>query len=426
MTTEQEQRRSASRQRLAWTVLLTSFAICMILTVAVPVTVNAYLQNATKFLTVTVQANQGTVGIDDASDVRQAVLVGQPGKTIEPGASILTDATATALVSIFLPDSDRVLSRLQVYGSSTVTLEQADTPRFALSDAGQELSLDLETGRIRLTVPEFEERPLLLTVTTPQSKITIETPGQYSIIATNAETQVTVQDGLAHVVALDYYVDLDPDERTVVPNDGIPSIPLGTERNLIQNGDFSERWAKWQQSVWEIELSDQPEGQIDVVSSNGESVLYVVREGSGHADVKVRQSVNQDVADFTSLDLQLTFRVVGQSLDVCGIQGSECPVFVRVNYIDQFGSKRTWQHGFYAQGIAGTDETPDTCVFCSVVQSSHDLVTLGQVQFYDVDLVEALARQSVPPISFVESVELVVSGHSFEVEIVEVALIGDE
>jgi hypothetical protein len=425
MTTEREQRSSAGRQRLGWTVLLGSFAICMILTVAVPFTVNAFLQNATKFLTVAVQANQGTVGIDDASDVRQAVLVGQPGKTIEPGASILTDATATALVSVFPPDSERLLSRVQVYGNTTVMLEQADTPRFDLSDSGRELHLDVATGRIRLTVPELAERPYVVTVTTPQGKITIETPGQYSITATNANTQVTVQDGLAHVVALDHYVDLDPGERSLIPTGEIPSIPLGTERNLVKNGDFGDGWSRWQQYAWEIERTDQPAGQIDVADIDGVSTLSVRRQGEGHADVKVRQVINQDVNDFSALSLQLTFRILGQSLGVCGVQGSECPLFVKINYLDQTGANRTWQRGFYGAGTV-TEETPDTCAFCGVVQSPHDLVTLGQVQFFDVSLLEELARLGVPPISFIESIELVASGHSFDVEIVEVALIGDE
>lgn len=423
--TEQERRSNTYRQRLGWTVLLGGFVICMILTVAIPITANAFLQNATKFLAVAVQANQGTVGIDDASDVRQAVLVGQSGQIIEPGASILTDATATALVSVFLPDSDILLARMQVYGNTTMTLEKADTPRFEMSDAGKTLHLDLETGRMRLTVPEFEERPFLVTITTPQGKTTIESPGQYSLTATNAETQVIVHDGLAHVVALDHYVDLDPDERTVIPNDGIPSIPLGTERNLVQNGDFANSWSHWQQFVWEIERPDQPKGQIDVETIDGVPTLFVRRNGIGHADVKVRQSLNQNVNDFSTLSLQLTFRILGQSLGVCGIRGSECPLFVKINYLDQAGITRTWQRGFYAVGTI-TDDNPDACVSCNVVQSSHELVTLDQVQFFDLNLLEEVARLGVPPISIIESVELVASGHSFDVEILEVALLGAE
>jgi hypothetical protein len=425
MTTERERRTNTNRQRLGWTILLGSFTICMVLTVAVPFSANAFLQNATKFLTVSVQANQGTVGIDDASDVRQAVLVGQPVQSIEPGASILTDATATALVSVFLPDSETLLARMQVYGNTTATLEKANTPRFGVSDAGKEIHLDLETGRIRLTVPEVEERPFLITITTPQGKTTIETPGQYSLTATNAETQVIVHDGLAHVVALNHYVDLDPEERTVILNDGIPSIPLGTERDLVQNGNFDNGWSHWQQYVWEIERPEQPEGQIEVGTNAGVSMLHVSRQGAGHADVKVRQTVNQDVNDFSALSLELTFRIIGQSLGVCGIQGSECPLFVKMNYHDQTGIARTWQRGFYAAGTI-SDDTPDTCAFCSVVQSPHNVVALDQVQFFDLNLLEELARLGVPPISIIESVELVTSGHSFEVEVLEVALIGVE
>ncbi len=425
MTTEQERRHNTNRQRVGWTILLGSFAICMILTVAVPFSANAFVQNSTKFLTVAVQANQGTVGIDDASDVRQAVLVGQPGQTIEPGATILTDATATALVSVFLPDSGKLLARTQVYGNTTVTLEKASTPRFGVSDTGQAIHFDLETGRMRLTIPAIEERPFLVTVTTPQGKTTIESPGQYSLTANNAETQVIVHDGLAHVVALNHYVDLDPDERTIIPNDGIPSIPLDTERNMIHNGDFDGGWSQWQQFVWEIERADQPEGLIEVGTNDGVSMLYVARQGEGHADVKVRQSINQDVNDFSTLSLELTFRIVSQSLGVCGIQGSECPLFVKINYRDQTGIARTWQRGFYASGVV-SDDTPDTCAFCSVVQSPHDLVTMDQVQFFDLNLLEELARLGVPPISIIESVELVASGHSFEVEVLEVALIGAE
>jgi hypothetical protein len=167
------QQSNSTRQRLAWMVLLSSFTICVVFTIAVPLTVNAYLQNATKFLDVVVLANQGTVGIEDASDMRQAVLVGEPGQKVEPGVNILTDATATALVAVSLPDTEQTLARLQVYGNTTVTLVKADMPRFAMSDAEQDLYLDLEGGRLRLTIPESGERPLLVIVTTPQGKVTL-------------------------------------------------------------------------------------------------------------------------------------------------------------------------------------------------------------------------------------------------------------
>lgn len=426
MATGREQRSNASRQRLAWTVLLSSFTACVILTVAVPFSVNAYLQNATQFLNVTVQANQGTVGIDDVSDVRQAVLVGQPGQTIEPGASILTDATATALVSIFPPDSELLLSRLQVYGNTTVTLEQADSPRFTLSDGGQKLHLDLETGRIRLIVPEFEERPLLILITTPHGKVTIETAGQYSITATNAETQVAVQDGRAHVVAQGHFVDLDPGERSVIATGSIPSIPLGAERNLIQNSDFSEGWDRWRQYVWDVELANQPAGQVDVTEINGVPTLYVHREGSGHAGVEVRQTINQPVTDSETLILEVDFRIVSQSLDVCGSVGSECPLMIRIDYEDTNGNNQVWLQGFYAKGAGGLEGTPDLCETCPSPRFVHQRVVPDQIVSYRFNLKDDLQLQAFLPPRRINSISLLVSGHSFEVEVLRVDMLVEE
>lgn len=414
------------RQRLAWAILLSSFFVCLAITVAVPLTANAYVQKATEFLNVTVQANKGTVGIDDTTDVSRAVRAGEPGQQIVPGASVRTDSIASALILMFPPDEDRLMARLQLYGNTLLAVEQAETPRFKASDAAQTIELSLEGGRLHLSLPEFGERPLQTTIITPQGAVTLSEPGQYSIIVNNEETQVAVQDGSAQVAAANRLIELTADQRSVIPTGEAPSRPLATERNLIQNGDFNDGWNQWRQHVWDVERSDQPAGHIDVETINGVPTLYIRREGVGHADVRVLQIINQDVTDFASLELQLTFRIVGQTLGVCGIQGSECPLFLRVDYNDQTGVNRIWQHGFYSVGDVVEGETPDTCVSCALVQSAHDPVTMGQVQFYEVDLSDELARQGVPPINFIKSLELVASGHSFEVEVVEVAVMAEE
>ncbi len=420
------QQNGLDRQRLAWALLLGSFFVCLALTVTIPIAANTYIQKATESLNVTVQANKGTVGIDHMTDVSRAVRAGEPGQQILPGNSIRTDAVASALISISPPDEERLLARLQLYGNTVLTVNQAQTPRFQASDAAQTIELELEGGRLHLSLPEVGERPLQTIVVTPQGQIAINEPGQYSFIVDNEETQVAVQDGRAHVAAAGQSIDLTTDQRSVIPTEGTPSAPLPTERNLIQNGDFSAGWNQWRQHVWDVERSDQPAGHIDVETINGEPTLYIRREGVGHADVRVLQIINQDVTDFASLELQLTFRIVGQTLGVCGIQGSECPLFLRIDYDDQTGVNRIWQHGFYSVGEVIEGETPDTCISCALVQSAHDPVTMGQVQFYEVDLSDELARQGVPPISFIKSLELVASGHSFEVEVVEVAVMAEE
>ena len=418
-----EEKSKVERQRMAWAVLLGSFFICMVITIAVPFTANALVQNLTESLAILVQSNQGTVGIENSTGDRSALLAGED-VLIGPGERVLTGGTATALIAVNPPNEELLLARLQVYSNTDLTLLEAETPRFGVSDRTHALSLKLDDGRIRITIPEFEERPSLVTIASPQSNITIQTPGQYTVIVNNDETQVTVQTGMLTITAVDGEAELAlaEDQRAVVPTGSGPVGPLETERNLIANGDFSQELNRWTIFPWSVERADQPAGQVRVLDAGGESRLNISRQGVGHADVLVRQSVNEDVAEVESLRLLVTFRILNQSLEVCGVAGSECPLFVRVNYVDGGGFSNTWQHGFYALGEPAADR-PDGCAICGMVQDAHERVPLGQEYFYDVDLGEEIARQGRFPPRFIESIILVSSGHSFEVEVVDIALL---
>lgn len=415
------------RQRLAWILLLGSFFFCMSLTIAVPVVAGATLQNATVLLDVLVQANQGTVRIDNESGVGGAVIVGGPGQTIEPGSSIVTGSTETAVVLFTPPNVEQRLLRLQVYSNTIVRLQEAETPRFSLSDRLHEIGLKVESGRLLLTVPAFGERSLFLQLNTPQGEVLITNPGEYEIIVTNEATQVTVQEGSATVTAVaeaaTNTIILESDQRAEVPTGGGPIGPLPTERNLIVNNDFSRGRDHWTFFAWRVERADQPKGSADVVNDQGEPRLRIVREGIGHADLLVRQTIRADVTDLSALNLAFTFRIMSQSLDVCGVQGSECPLFLRINYVDENGITQTWQHGFYAQGEIVDGVTPDACISCAVVQSDHERVPLQQDYFYEVELRAELARQGFLPPRFIESIELVASGHAFEVEVLNVDML---
>jgi hypothetical protein len=417
-----------NRERLGWVFLLIGFVVFVAIAITVPLSVSAYLQNTTQPLPTSVQANQGTVRIDDQTDVMRVTLAGEPAESIESGAVILTDATAKALVFVYPPNSEQVLARMQVYGNSNLRLDRADAPRFQVSAAEPRLALALENGRLQLYLPEIPDLSTMtqVVVKAPQAMIVLHEPGQYSFEVTNTMTQVAVRDGLATVEASSSSLELLPDQRAMVANDQPPQGPLDTERNLIRNGDFSDSFDQWTLFTWNVELADQPEGLTQVRSVDGEPTLTVIREGEGHADVRVRQAINQDVTDYESLQLFLTFRIMDQDLAVCGIRGSECPLFVRINYIDDSGISRTWQHGFYSTGEIVAGATPDACVSCDVVQSSHQMVQLSQVYFYEVEMRADLARQGYLPPRIIESISLVASGHSFSVEVMDLALMARE
>jgi hypothetical protein len=398
----------------------------MVISVAVPLTTNAVIQSAKQDLLTSIQANQGTVGIDDESGVRRAVITGDTAEIVEPNTSILTDGTATGILMLATPIDESLLARINIGSNTTLQLNQAAAPRFSWSDRENIVDGELLSGRIRLTMLDAADRPTAIRLATPQGEITMREPGQYSIVVTNEATQVAVQEGALGVSADDSTLLLSSGERAEIPTGSAPQGPLDPERNLIRNGDFEQGFDHWSEYTWKVELADQPSGKTEIQYVDGEPTLHFERVGIGHADARVLQSINQDVIGYDSVRLLLTLRVLEQSLGVCGIQGSECPLFIRINYIDENGVSQIWQHGFYATGVVDDNTTPGACVSCAVIQGNHEQVPQGQDYYFEVDLHEELARQGALPPRTIESISLIASGHSFATEIIDVALMVNE
>lgn len=413
------------RERLAWLILLGSLSICIGLAIAIPITASAILQRATRSLTVNVQANQGTVGILQSDGVTGALFAGEPAQNLDPGGVILTNSTDQALVLLQLPDDEQILARISVYGNSNVNLERATTPRFATSSASNNLDMTLSSGRLHLSVPKVDGRSLSLRLAVPQGQISIQEPGQYSVLTSNTETQLAVLQGAASLSDGVDELTLLTDQRGLLPTDQPPSGPLDTERNLIKNGDFGQGIGGWVPLAPNVELAGQAPAEAGVIVDADEPTLVFTRVGLGHADAGLRQIINQDVADYESLTLVVSMRIAEQSLGVCGQQGSECPLIIRIEYVDANGVDQTWQQGFYAVGNIGPD-TPDVCVACPPPLNEHQRVPFQQIVFHESEnLIEKLGQLNILP-QQIKSITLIASGHTFSTEVLEVALVAKE
>lgn len=415
--------RTFGRHQLAWTILFSSLFFCLLLSVTVPLALTAFLQNATQPLDVAVQANQGTVGVNEENGPRRAVLVGEPPGEVDARATIQTDTTASALLTVAPPDETEPLAIMQISGNSTVQLAEAAAPRFRWSNHSHQLEVDIQTGRLRVDILFGGARPLTLVVTTPQGRVDVSQPGRYTFEVNGDTTQVTVHsEGAAEVAAQDNTLTLSPNQRAEMTASALIG-PLDPARDLIRNGNFSQGLDNWALFSWQVELPDQPKGETSVTSAGGNPLLRFAREGIGHADVRATQSIGQDVSGYDALRLSATVRILNQSLGVCGVQGSECPLFIIVNYIDDSGVNRVWQHGFFATGVIDDNLTPGACISCAVVQRPHERVPLGQFFFYEVNLIDELASQGFLPPRHIESITLVGSGHTFTTEVSDVALV---
>lgn len=415
-----------SRERLAWVLLLSGFICFVAVAITVPLLTNWFLQTSTRPLTVSVQANKGTVSINEDNGLPRAALPGELTQPVYANNLVLTDATASGLILVTPPESSDLLARVQVYGTTVLRLTGANAPRFGVSDQTYQLAWQLTSGRIRLVVLESVTRPLQAIVNTPHGDILVTQPGEYSLDVSNGATQITVQRGQATVSSQNQTLTLQRSERAEILRDTPPTGPLIPERDLIHNGSFRERWNEWVRSTWNIERTDQPEGLVDLIDVLGEAALHIERLGEGHADVEIRQRIDHDVTDYRALRLELDLRINQQTLPVCGNIGSECPLMVRIEYDDVNGAPQVWQQGFYASGDVGQETTPDVCISCPPPRMVHARIPVGQVAFYQTDLIQDLQRQGFLPPRRLKNIQIITSGHGFSVDVLEVALIAEE
>jgi hypothetical protein len=413
------------RQRLAWFVFLGSFVICAVIALIIPLSINVIIQRSTRALEVDVQANQGTVGILQADNETGAVFAGDPAQSLDEGGAVLTNDSDTALLFVSSPGGDQQIARIQVYGNTNLALIKAATPRFGASSSDSELEMILSNGRLHLNIPEGNGRSFDFTLAVPHGRIEIGEQGQYSVSTSNDETQISVQQGLATVWENDSSLNLASDQRAVMSTNSPISGPLDTERNLIANGDFSSGFDQWVALAPNIEISDQPTVETEIVEISDEPAANFKRTGIGHADAGLRQIVNKDVTDFRNLRLVLSMLISEQSLGVCGQQGSECPIIVRLEYDDANGISQVWQQGFFANGTVGPT-TPDVCVACPPPLNVHNQVPFQQLVFYESDnLIERLEQIGILPRQ-IKTITVIASGHTFDASILDVALLAQE
>lgn len=416
---------SGGRERLAWGVLLVSFGIWLALVISVPLLGSRFVQTATRPLQVAVQANYGTVRWE--GERRSAAIFGGDPAVIfnEPGL-VLTNVTDAATVLIYTPDLTQLVARLQVYTNTAVDVLAANAPRFSLSSNNQRLEMDLQNGRLRVKVLEGESRPLEVTIHTPQGTVWFDRPGDYAVEVDNVAAQVVVLEGEAHLEREGAALVLGPAQRGVLGLTGAPTGPLSTERNLVRNGDFLNDLEGWEKLAWHVERDDQPVGKIEIVDTSGDTALRLHRVGEGHADSGVHQLINQDVTDYVALRLEISLRLLNQTLQVCGSVGSECPLTVEIWYTDINGNEQVWRQGFFASGTPGGQGTPAVCISCGPPRPEHEQIPAGQFAFYRGELLELLAQHGMAPPSRIKSIYLIAAGHSFDVEVLDVSLIGEE
>ncbi|HEY75665.1 MAG TPA: hypothetical protein G4O00_05725 [Thermoflexia bacterium] len=400
-----------TRERLAWIILLLSFITCVGLAIGFPLGVRQFVHTARLKQDVLLEPQQGTPRLQRRGRGPVVALVG-PTWDVPPGTVVTTDESARSLLTIYAPGTEPIpVATIQIYGGTSMTLVAARSPRFGASPLPHEVILEVPRGRVRIAVTPAYGRSTRVELHTPHMTAVLN-EGSFETRVREGESELTVRSGEAQVTTLDgEEATLVSSQRALAQSGPESLMILSAERNLVVNGDFTAPLTEgWE--VYHKDVQQEPPGAVTTETFGGRRVARFRRAGQGHAEVGIRQQVNYDVRDFSSLTLHLNVMVLGQSLPGCGSLGSECPIIVRIDYKDIEGTDRTWYHGFYS-----VDKAPQDLLY-----PWDEQIPLRTWYSFEGDLIEEF---EVPP-ARIKTIWIYASGWSFDAMVTEVELLAQE
>ncbi len=414
-------------QRLAWGVLLIAFAIFCAICVITGIGVNFFLFQSTIPMGSSLSVARGSAGANEQ-------LVGAP-TSLSFNADIRTVAQSQAILA-FTDEgvNNQLIALITLKENSSLRLQSALRPRFNWSTTGYEVDLTRISGRFDILIAEGLGRDVSVRLTSRQGAlVNLKNSGRYSIDTSDTSVRVVTREGEAILIPpnLEYGIAVSPQNQGIVDTSDNQAVLKPGYSNLLRNSYFRMMnpnvtiGAELDGWVCANDTADNPRGSYRSQFMDGMMTLRLERyEGAtSHGRTSCLQTfqpgLNLAESSYNYFALRATFRIHYQSLNVCGFTGSECPLMLRIDYLDQNGEAKTWFHGFYAESNPQI-ESPLRCDSCA---QEHEFINKDIWYTYDSGSLFALFPPDQRPVSII-GIMFYASGHQYDVQISEVALIG--
>lgn len=437
---------SLNLQRIAWAVMLGAFfTFCGVCALTVYGTYS-FLFQSTVPMTAIAQASRGSIGITGA-DLREDVERG----TRALGLNNLVrpnDQDSQGAILIQDPYNDNTfVASVTLIGDSTASLRTALRPRFNWSNPFDQGRADyvIEFARLRgdFEVTIADDLPLDLALdlytdrTDRRVRVRLSEAGWYSIEADGNTVSVASHGGTALIYGADssigYSVTAGSGSIYTVDTDVIRALPR--EVQLLQNSQLSPSDtgeggtpfpANWVCSS-RPDVITEPRGNFSAEQLDGREVLRIIRSGTqspaqtGCFQGLPEGQVWQDISAYEGLSIRTSFYLNYQSLPVCGIEGSECPLMIRLDYINAAGENSFLVYGFYNVPATPEQRFPQTCANCI-----REHIRVQEKTWYSFDsgniLAGFLADQR--PVAITQ-LRFYAGGHEYDVRVGRMELIAE-
>lgn len=466
MTTATAEHRTAApyAEQVTWGILWIAFAAFCLIVGLMGVGLYYFLYNSIVPMPSILHVSRGTLGVT-TTDLLELVVRDDRSLMSGEVVSVPPDTQGVILIDDDSDDERSHFAALTLRGDTQVRFVNALRPRFDWGVESYRITLVGITGDIDVSIAPSLRRPVQLElIASGGDLVYFDRPGDYTVSVRGDLLQVVSYEGAARLVADDRAVpalEIPMGSRGVLSmsSNGITSLPgfvdlLGsltlTPDTLISANSETPSEVLASPLTWicfNPSDTQEPRGTYDVEEIDGRRAVHLLRaqNATTHGETRCTQrfggSLGVDISGYNYLSLRVTFRIVSQSLAVCGVAGSECPLMLNMQYIptifeaeaspnvatDAFGSifnplrpgpGRNWRKGFYVMP-RGELDSPQRCDTCL---QEHSLVRPDKWYTFDSgNLLTPFAPEDRP--RYLLNFSFYASGHQFDVYISEMQML---
>lgn len=421
-------------ERAAWGVMLVAFAIFCTLCILSTVSVYAFFFQSTVPMNAVAQPSRGVIGVIGTDFTRQ--LVDTP-RQISTG-NIISPADTSSQGVIAFRDQYRdnlLIAMVTLDGDrSSVNISASHRPRFDWGNATYEINLSDVRGQVDVVVSPDIERDVEINLLTRQgTRLLINSGGRYSI--DSGENTVSAANFNGQMIFIPERQDVgyivgggtalrieEGDERPTTEQTWVNLVDNSSFEAVLENSESERIPLNW---ACRPGVLNQPSSKFLSDHQDGRTTIQFIRgEGATTNGETVCQQgqppgeVWRDVTGYDYLALRTTFYVAHQSLSLCGVRGSECPLMIRIEYLTADGETRELIYGFYAY-FDPMSTWPARCDTCS---QPHVLVKMQTWYTYETENIFAILPEDEQPVA-ISSIRFYASGHEYDLRVSEMSLL---
>lgn len=333
-------------ERLAWLVIFTSFAIFLVLLVAIPAATMYAVENLTVSLDAQLDATIGTVRYHASRASEPIAVSGGRGGIVEGSVIEAAGDSTQGTVKFITPESpESALGSIRIYSNTTLQIEKIREPLFQRSGRPYLLRIFLEKGQATIFNDSGTARPLRVELVTPHGEATMTVAGAYEVSVVEYGTDIAVRSGLAELEnSSGDQIAIDSSLRARMTAEAIQPESASAQQNLVRTGSYTENWESYYFAPENV-----TRGEVQFLERDGRDVAFFTRQADEnyHTEVGITQQINSDVNVYESLVLKFDVKLLNQNLAAGGTVGTEYPLRVEIAFTDVYGNERTWGQGFY-------------------------------------------------------------------------------